>query len=54
MYLAWSTPSAVHVRFMLSKVALGQAFVPSNSVLIRRYHSTIVACSFVYHLEDEQ
>jgi hypothetical protein len=54
MYLAWSTPSAVHVRFVAGEVALGQAFVPSNSVFICRYHSTIVVCSFIYHLEDEQ
>jgi len=54
MYHAWSTPRAVYVRFVVGKVALGRAFVPSNSVFICRYHSTIAACSFVYHLEDEQ
>ena len=54
MHLAWSTPRAVRVIFVHSKVALGQAFVPSNSVLVRRYHCTIAACSFVFRLEDEQ
>jgi hypothetical protein len=29
MYLAWSTPRAVHVRFVVGKVALGQAILRS-------------------------
>jgi hypothetical protein len=39
---------------VVGKVALGQAFVPSNSFFFCRYHSTIAAFSFIHHPEDEQ